>query len=1120
MSFYVTGGTLGPKAASYVQREADHQLLDALLRGEFCYVLTSRQMGKSSLMVRATNRLHALGITVAALDLTAIGAQDVTPEQWYSGLLDLLGESIGLSDALEAFWQKHQNLGPIQRLFTAIREVVLPSLGNAPELQIENLPTELSRPARAAQTPVQSRVRLVIFLDEIDILRSLPFSGDGLLAAIRECYNRRARDTVYESVAFCLLGVATPTDLIRDMGRTPFNIGRRIELNDFTPEEAEPLAQGLVTPEIDPPMARLLLNRMLYWTGGHPYMTQRLCKETADALQQRHVVSPPRLGPPPQWANNLVDPLCSELFLSDGAVSQDPNLSFVSEHLLRNELGRPMLLGLYRKVRKGACVPDDALDKLATQLRLAGIVRASAGRLVVRNRIYARVFDREWVRANMPGAELRRERDRYRRVTVLSLCLVAVMIGLTSFAFIARNNQRNASTLAYVSGATAQRMSGRAGQRISSLEILNKARPYYQDHARLRDEAASALTLMDLRPDPRWVGKITAVSSDLSVAARVEPDDSVTLFNPANVNSASLGKLSGLNPKPRRLRFSPQSNVLLVEHEIPSEGRLTVWDWTKGHQILALDNRIPTPAVDFTADGRELAVGTTNGAIQIYLLPSGTRADELPLRTALGTPRIANIVRFSPSGELLAEACGDEWGVRIWRVTDHRQFGDDLFHPAPIYDLAWANSGRLLVTACGDGNVHVWKTNDLQKEYAVLRGHSDAVFHVACSHIDSLAASVGRDHTVRLWSLASERQLVTDKCMSTDEIQFSARDDHLICSGLSNTTVNLLAVHGGEHITLRAEGAKLEARNTLDFSADGRHLLAALSGQIVLFDLVTLQEIIRLPVEKTHGAFFTSDGQVLECSDRGMFRYPVPRFGSDPPPGKQLPEPPAELTELALSPDRRRCAAVHLDEVLVFDTTTGSLVRSNVVGRHYYRLALHPQERWLAGMIKDRGQIELWNLNEKAARDPWKHISTSGGHFTFDPSGRWLITSTPTGFKLLDLRTTQEHEYPHAQNEGYAEGPIAVSLSGTLLAVAHGGDSIELWRLPQDKEQLEPEVITTLDARNHLESLAFSPDGVWLGAVTKDTKEDRKGPLIELWNLKRLWIGLKPYLEKRFERTL
>src|SRR5882762_5997036 len=92
-SFYVTGGTLRQDAACYVERQADKDLLDGLLQGEFCYVLTSRQMGKSSLMVRTAGKLREQGVRVAVLDLTAVG-QNLTPEQWYDGLLVRVGRQL------------------------------------------------------------------------------------------------------------------------------------------------------------------------------------------------------------------------------------------------------------------------------------------------------------------------------------------------------------------------------------------------------------------------------------------------------------------------------------------------------------------------------------------------------------------------------------------------------------------------------------------------------------------------------------------------------------------------------------------------------------------------------------------------------------------------------------------------------------------------------------------------------------------------------------------------------------------------------------------------------------------------------------------------------------------
>jgi hypothetical protein len=361
-SFYVTGGTLRPDAPSYIERQADRELFEGLLGGEYCYVLTSRQMGKSSLMVHTAAQLRAEGIAVAVLDLTAIG-QKLSVEQWYGGLLRRVGLQLdpsgALEEALDEFWfDQEARLGPLQRWMTALQRLVLPRCPG----------------------------RIAIFIDEIDVVRGLPFSTDEFFAGIRECYNRRAEDAQFERLTFCLLGVASPSDLIRDTRLTPFNIGRRIELTDFTEAGVAPLAAGLptvihegheghegheeheelkagtdgergsrpvtssTTRFADSPhiITSSLLQRILYWTGGHPYLTQRFCRAVADVILEGSQPPSPRLRP-----QSVVDELCAELFLSASAREKEDNLLFVRERLLRSEADLASLLDLYRRVRAG-----------------------------------------------------------------------------------------------------------------------------------------------------------------------------------------------------------------------------------------------------------------------------------------------------------------------------------------------------------------------------------------------------------------------------------------------------------------------------------------------------------------------------------------------------------------------------------------------------------------------------------------------------------------------------------------------------------------------------------------------------------------------------------------------
>ena len=205
---YQVGGSLNGDAPSYVTRKADLEFYKALKGGNFCYVLNSRQMGKSSLRVRTMQKLQAEGIVCVFIDLTGIGTQDATPEKWYAGIFYTLVSGCQLTSKIQwqTWWREHlELLTPIQRLSLFIEEILL----------------------------VEIKQKIVIFVDEIDRVLSQKFSLDDFFGLIRYCHDQRDTYADYQRLTFALLGVATPSDLIQDKTQTPFNIGQAIQLQGF-----------------------------------------------------------------------------------------------------------------------------------------------------------------------------------------------------------------------------------------------------------------------------------------------------------------------------------------------------------------------------------------------------------------------------------------------------------------------------------------------------------------------------------------------------------------------------------------------------------------------------------------------------------------------------------------------------------------------------------------------------------------------------------------------------------------------------------------------------------------------------------------------------------------------
>ena len=1061
-SFYVTGGTLRLDAPSYVERNADKDLLDGLIASEFCYVLTSRQMGKSSLMVRTANKLRERGVHVVVLDLSAVG-QNVTRDQWYNGLLASMGDQLGVEDELDEFWKAHQELSPVQRWFYALAKVVL---GRRSE-------------------PV------TVFIDEIDVVRSLPFSTDEFFAAIRECYNRRAGDPKFCRLTFCLLGVATPGDLVRNTNITPFNIGRRIELDDFTSEDAKPLARGLHT---ESPRAAELLERVLYWTSGHPYMTQRICLALARDLQAK------RPGD--------VDRRCDELFLNTRARERDDNLIFVRERMLRSDVDLTDLLELYLKTWKGNVVCVDEASPIVSVLRLSGIVRAEGGRLCERNRIYHSVFDQSWVRANLPDTELRRQRVAFRRGVIRTTAVAAVVIiVMTVMILLLADNAkkaRRALAEASFSRALEKRGSGIAGQRYESVSALEEASRHYTNRRALRDELIASLAFQDLREKP-WNFPLPKAPGcyELNLAGVCASGGTNGTIVVRSLNNGQvLNSLPGGGSPVKRIQFGPGS-TLVAEHRGGSSGLTAVWDWDRAEQLFTVPNAVHSEALDFSTDGKKLAVGQDHGRLVVYSLPKGEIVFERNLKWAGGLPRMPQVVRFDPTGERLAESCLEDLNVQVWDLNHGKSKPVSLFHPAPVYDLSWHPGGAFLATACADSTIYLWNLARTDGPVKKLIGHEGEVLAVRFNPHGTLLASAGADETVRLWSPATERNVVFHlEGEGFNRLQFSPNGGELIAVNSTLGKHRRWEISGEEYIALPLWAGSHELRG-LDFSPNGSWLVAASRDRATIWSVRTGAEYAFLAMTNARAVGFSSDSRNLIAStENSLLQHSlgaatVPsqaiRHQAEP---RVFPLDDNQLGTMALTFDRTTAAVVSVSNVLVVPIGTNrSEHKTKILAgiNHYHRLALHPEGKWLAASALERASIDVWDLTKEipgiAATLP------ASEYFVFSSDGNWLVTCWKGEFNFYRTGDWSGCFPVPREQPSNQHAPAAFSHDGKMVALAVNRYDIKLFLMPNDGA-FRLQLIATLRApdRQPLEMLAFSPDGRRLAAGTANL-------MIQVWNL-------------------